>query len=212
MLRAFLCTAALASLATVSFAADAKDAKDTKADNGQAATVTKVDAQKNTLTVMMKDKDGKEEQQTFDLTKDVKLQDAAGKTIEASSLQKGDAIRIVEQNGKLAEVRRENSHSGETGQAHNGKKGEEATITNVDAKKGTVTVKMKDKEGKDVERTFTLAEDAQYMDSNGRVAELDVFRSGNEVLVVEEQGKLKQMQQKANEKKPEEKKPEEKSK
>ena len=52
---------------------------------------------------------------------------------------------------------------------------------------------MKDKDGKDVERTFTLAEDARYFDSTGKVAALDVFRSGNEVLVIEEQGKLKQI-------------------
>ena len=48
MLRAFLCTAALAALTTVGFAADTKDTKDTKADNGQAATVTKVDWRRRT--------------------------------------------------------------------------------------------------------------------------------------------------------------------
>ena len=113
-------------------------------------------------------------------------------------MQKGDAVRIIEQNGKLAAVQRQNPNGSQAN------KGEEATITNVDAKKGTVTVRMKDQNGKDVERTFTLAEDARYFDSTGRVAAVpDVFRSGNEVLVVEEQGKLKQMQQKENEKKPE---------
>lgn len=72
-------------------------------------------------------------------------------------------------------------------------KQEKATITKVDAKNGTVTVKMKDKNGKTEERTFKLTEDVRYFDSTGRAAALDVFRSGNEVLVVEEQGKIKEM-------------------
>jgi hypothetical protein len=70
-----------------------------------------------------------------------------------------------------------------------------ATITHVDAQKGTVTVQMKDKDGKDVKRTFHLTEDAEYIDSTGKVATLDVFQSGDEVLVVEGQGHLKQMKQ-----------------
>jgi len=69
----------------------------------------------------------------------------------------------------------------------------EAKITKVDARKGTVTVKMKDKEGKEAERTFTLAEDVEYLDSTGRVARLDVFTSGDYVLIVEAEGKVKQM-------------------
>ena len=73
----------------------------------------------------------------------------------------------------------------------------------MDAKKGTITLKMKGKNGKEQERTFNLTEDARYFDSTGRVAALDVFRSGNEVLVVEEQGKLKEVRQKGNETKPE---------
>lgn len=63
----------------------------------------------------------------------------------------------------------------------------------MDAKAGTVTLKMKDKDGKDVEKTFKLAEDIRYLDSTGRVAAIDVFQSGNEVLIVEQEGKLKEM-------------------
>ncbi len=71
-----------------------------------------------------------------------------------------------------------------------------ATITKVDAKNGTVTVRMKDKDGKDVERTFKLTEDIRYFDSTGKAVAVDVFRSGNEVLVVEAEGRLKEMRQK----------------
>ena len=75
----------------------------------------------------------------------------------------------------------------------NSKNQRQAKITKVDAKKGTVTVQMKDKDGKETTRTFTLAEDAEYLDSTGRVARVDVFTSGDYVLIVEAEGKIKQM-------------------
>lgn len=68
-----------------------------------------------------------------------------------------------------------------------------ATIAKVDAKAGTVTVKMKDKDGKDVERTFKLTEDIRYFDSTGKAARIDVFESGNEVLVIEREGRLREL-------------------
>lgn len=72
-------------------------------------------------------------------------------------------------------------------------KGQKATITKVDAKNHTVTVQMKDKDGKEVNKTFKLTEDIRYLDSTGRAAAVDVFRSGDEVLVVEEEGRLKEL-------------------
>jgi uncharacterized lipoprotein NlpE involved in copper resistance len=72
----------------------------------------------------------------------------------------------------------------------------DAKITKVDAKKGEVTVKMKDENGKETEKTFKLAEDIRYVDSTGRVAAIDVFQSGNEVLIVEADGKIKEMKKK----------------
>jgi len=71
----------------------------------------------------------------------------------------------------------------------------EATITKVDAKNHTVTVKMKDKDGKDTERTFKLTEEVRYADSTGKVVAIDVFKSGDYVLVVEADGKLKELRQ-----------------
>jgi uncharacterized protein YuzE len=73
------------------------------------------------------------------------------------------------------------------------KKQVKATITKVDPKAKTVTVKMKDKEGKEVEKTFKLAEDILYFDSTGKVAAVDIFKSGDDILVIEEEGKLKEM-------------------
>jgi hypothetical protein len=86
-------------------------------------------------------------------------------------------------------------------------KGEQhkATITKVDAKKGIITVKMKDKNGKDVEREFKLTEDIRYFDSTGKAAAIDIFQSGNDVLVIEREGKLVEVRKdrsKTPEKKP----------
>lgn len=75
----------------------------------------------------------------------------------------------------------------------NAGKGHEATITKVDPKAHTLTVKMKGKDGKETERKFKLTEEARYFDSTGKVAALDVFRSGDYVLVVEEEGRLKEL-------------------
>jgi hypothetical protein len=77
--------------------------------------------------------------------------------------------------------------------ANQGKHKFHAKITKVDPKKGTVTVHMKDDNGKEVDRTFTLTQDAVMMDDTGRVATLDVFQSGNDVLIVEGEGRLKEM-------------------
>jgi hypothetical protein len=74
----------------------------------------------------------------------------------------------------------------------------EAKITKVDSKKGTVTVKMKDDKGNDVEKTFRLAEDIEYADSTGKVASVDFFTSGDMVLIVEREGKISKMKKKDN--------------
>lgn len=67
------------------------------------------------------------------------------------------------------------------------------TITKVDARRGTVTVKMEDKRGMEVEKLFQLTEDVEYLDSTGRVATLDVFECGDEVLIIEMEGKIKEL-------------------
>lgn len=73
---------------------------------------------------------------------------------------------------------------------------QEAKILSVDPQKHTVTVEMKGENGKNTKRTFQLTEDIRMFDSEGHAAAIDVFKSGNEVLVVEEQGKLKELHKK----------------
>ena len=95
-------------------------------------------------------------------------------------------------------------------QDNKAKKGEQATITKVDAKNHTLTVKMKDKTGKQVERTFKLTEEVQMFDDNGktiRAADIDVFRSGDYVLIVEREGKLREVHKDKGAKKSDQKKP-----
>lgn len=77
-------------------------------------------------------------------------------------------------------------------------KEQKATITKVDAKAGTITVKMKDKDGKEVERTFKLTEDIRYFDSSGKAVAIDVFQAGNDALVIEAEGKLKELRKPKN--------------
>jgi len=83
---------------------------------------------------------------------------------------------------------------GGKGDLHKDKHARHAKITKVDKKKGTITVQMTGKDGKESERTFTLTSDVLMWDSRGNVAEMDVFRSGDLILVVEAEGKLKAVQ------------------
>lgn len=76
--------------------------------------------------------------------------------------------------------------------------GQQATITKVDAKNQTVTVRMKDKNGRENNRTFKLTGDIRYFDSTGKAIAVDLFRSGDEVLVVEAEGHLRSLQHHAN--------------
>jgi hypothetical protein len=74
------------------------------------------------------------------------------------------------------------------------KKAKEAKITKVDVKNRTATVKMPNKtKDKDVETTFKLAEDIEYMDSTGKVATIEIFTSGDLVLIVERDGMISKM-------------------
>jgi hypothetical protein len=71
-----------------------------------------------------------------------------------------------------------------------------ATITKVDAKKHSLTVTVKDKDNKESERMFKLTEEIRYEDSTGKVVALDVFANGDDVVVVEVDGIIKELHQK----------------
>jgi Ca2+-binding EF-hand superfamily protein len=66
-------------------------------------------------------------------------------------------------------------------------------ITKVDAKKGEITVKYTDAKGKEQEKTFQLSKDVRIFDETGRVATIDVFQAGHDALVLESEGKLREV-------------------
>ena len=95
------------------------------------ATISKIDAQKHWLTVKTMDKNGKEQEQTLQLSNDVKFLSAAGKDAKADSFKSGDDVCVMEKDGKVTEAGKE----------------AEAKITKVDSKAGTITVQMTDENG-----------------------------------------------------------------
>jgi len=72
------------------------------------------------------------------------------------------------------------------------------TVVSVDAKKGEIVLKYADAQGKGQEKTFRLTDDIRFLDETGRVVKLDVFRAGQDALVVESEGKLKELRSTLN--------------
>ena len=102
---------------------------------------------------------------------------SVGKEAKLDSFKAGDDVCVTEKDDKVTEL----------------KKHAEAKITKVDKKTGDITVKMTEKDGKEVEKTFRLVEETDYADSTGRIAELDIFQSGDDILFVEADGKITAM-------------------
>lgn len=68
-----------------------------------------------------------------------------------------------------------------------------ATIARIDAAKGEITLKYTDSQGKPQEKVFRLTRDARILDETGRVIKLDLFQSGDEALVIESAGTLREL-------------------
>lgn len=178
MIRGSICALVALSLVPLGLAkADDATKKNEKEKHSMQATITKVDAQNDTVSIKSTDKNGKQEEKTLHLAKDAKYVDAAGKDVKLDAFKKGDDVCVIQKNDKVTEL----------------KKHREATITKVDSKSGTITVKMTDKNGKNVEKTFRLVEDSEYVDSTGRMAVLDIFQSGDDILYVEADGTIQGM-------------------
>ncbi len=153
--------------------------KDETDKDAKEAQITKIDAKKGTVTVKMQSR-GKEVEKTFKLAEDIEYMDSAGKVATAEIFTSGDLVLVVERAGEITKLKKEAN---------------EAKIIKVDAKTGTVTIKMQH-EGKELEKTFKLAEDIEYMDGTGKVATVEIFTSGDLVLVVEREGKIIKMKKK----------------
>jgi hypothetical protein len=73
---------------------------------GQTATngiISKVDADKKTLHVRVKGKDGKEQEKTIELSDDIKLV-GINRGSKLADIQEGSAVSIIEKKGKVIEV------------------------------------------------------------------------------------------------------------
>ena len=184
MMRVSLYSVAVLTLFTVG-QAGADDTKSKDDGNKHKATISNFDSKKGTVDLKMKDGDGKRVDKTLQLADKVDYLDSNGKATDSAAFHQGDRVLVTEKDGKVAELRKARL---------------QARITNVDASKGTVTVKMPDANGKDIEKTFQLAEDVEYIDSTGKVIELDEFRSGDDVLFIEAEGRIKEMKKHANHK------------
>lgn len=180
MSRAVLCSLTAVALFTVVHQAKADDSKDKGGKDKQAATITKMDSKNGSMTVAMKDHDGKRVEKTLQLADSVAYVDSQGKPTDADAFHKGDRVMITEKDGKVTELKKSMRHV-------------KATITKVDAANGTITVAMKGHKGKEVEKTFQLVEDAEFVDETGKVVAIDVFQSGDDVLLVEAEGQIKKM-------------------
>ncbi len=181
MFRSMLCSVVILGACACFVVADKVKSvsKDDTGKDAKEAQITKMDAKKGTVTVKMQSK-GKEVEKTFKLAADIEYSDSTGKVATAGIFTAGDLVLINEHAGEITKMKKEAN---------------EAKIIRVDAKTGTVTVKMQ-YEGKEVEKTFKLAEDIEYMDSTGRVATVDLFTSGDLVLVVEREGKITKIKKK----------------
>jgi len=68
-------------------------------------TITKIDAKKGEITVKYTDDKGKEEHETFKLTRDVKIFDETGRVAAIDVFESGDAALILAAQGQLKELR-----------------------------------------------------------------------------------------------------------
>lgn len=72
-----------------------------------------------------------------------------------------------------------------------------ATITKVDAANGDISVKYTDPKGQEVEKIFRLTKDVRLFDETGRVVAANAFESGHEVLILENEGRLRELRRAA---------------
>jgi hypothetical protein len=157
-------------------------AGDPQDDKPQRAEITKVDQGAQTLTVKLRDKDGKEMEKTFKLAGEAKCYKADGTAAELNVFRSGDQIVLLARKGEVSELRQ----AGRPVQAE---------ILDINPSAGTVRVKMKDENGKEVEKTFMLTREIRYMDSLGRAATAKVFRAGDQVAVIVNRGQLQEISQ-----------------
>lgn len=111
----------------------------------------------------------------------MKYLDADGQPTMVTAFQAGDQILVMAQKGEATEIRPDHL--------------QQAEVTRVNTKEGTITVRMKDREGHETEKTFQLTGLVRYFDSAGHAAAVNVFHAGDQVLVMANKGQLSELRQ-----------------
>src|SRR4051812_49222221 len=153
-LQGTLWTLIALALFTCGLRADDKNAEDNKPQRGQ---ISNMDSGAGTLTVKLRDKDGKEIEKTFKLTRETSFYGDDGRATELNVFRSGDQVVLLARKGEVREL-------------HQAGRPVRAEIVHMDPSAGTVRVKMRDEHGKEVEKTFRLTGEIRYLDSLGRAA------------------------------------------
>jgi hypothetical protein len=85
----------------------------------------------------------------------------------------------------VSQVRSQEADKTTTGDKNGKEHVTKAKIVRIDPAKQTITVNMKDKEGKQVQRTFQLKGSLKAFNEKGEASRVDVFQEGNTLYVVE---------------------------
>lgn len=149
------------------------------------ATVIAVDPQGNTITLRILGQDGKPVERTFALSGDTPVYAGAARVTRTNKIRVGGVILAVERHGKLAELRLPD----EPAPPAAGR----AIVADVDPEKKTITLRMADASGRQVERTFRLTGDLDLYDEAGKVAQLGLFKLGRVVLATERGSELMEL-------------------
>jgi hypothetical protein len=137
-------------------------------------TIAIINLQTTTVSIKSMDENGKELNETLQLLKDVKLLNANGDKVKLDSFKAGDEVTVIQSNDHVITMR----------------KLLRANIMKIDFQSGTIIIKMKDKNGKEVERAFRLIEDVEYVDGTGPIDAIGMFRSGDYILFVAANGRI----------------------
>jgi hypothetical protein len=105
MLR-ILCGSGLVLAMLLLGEAGAGDRKDAKNERVTRATITRIDATRNTITLKWRDKNGKEMERTLELTNGPKIFDEKGKAVQVNVFSEGGNLYVVEREEKVYELRK----------------------------------------------------------------------------------------------------------
>jgi len=191
MLRSFFYSMVLLLLPPLlGAAAEAEDKKEDKPIRfqGSYGTVVKVDADKHSVTIKVRGRDGKETEKTIELKEGVKLIGADGKEDKEAhflkGLHAGEHVMVMEKEGKVVEIRDIPTRPW----------GSFGHVVKVDAAKHSITIKIRGRDGKEAEKTIELKEGVKLIGADGKEDKEAHFlmglKPGEQLMVVEREGKV----------------------